>query len=179
MTNRVGLSKKTRFEVFKRDGFACQYCGAHPPAAVLEVDHIVPVAEGGQNDMDNLITACFPCNRGKGAIGLEVVPQSLADKAAEVAEREEQLRGYNAVLQARRERIEDDVWAVVEAWTGEDKTSHETFAAIKRFVERIGVHEVLDAVEVTLAANIRSKRREFLYFCKVCWNKVTQLEGGE
>lgn len=179
MSGRIGLSQKTRFEVFKRDAFTCQYCGAHPPDVVLEVDHIVPVVEGGENDMDNLISACFSCNRGKGPISLDVVPQSLAEKAQEVAEREEQLRGYNAILSARRERIEDDVWLVVDHWTGEDKTSHETFATIKRFVERIGVHEVLDAVEATLAANIRSKRREFLYFCKVCWNKVSQMEAGQ
>lgn len=177
--SRIGLGKRTRFEVFKRDGFTCQYCGAHPPAVVLEVDHIVPVAEGGQNDPDNLITACFACNRGKGAVSLDVVPQSLADKAAEVAEREEQLRGYNDILQARRDRIEDDVWRVVEHWTGQDSTSNETYATIKRFVERIGVHEVLDAVDVTLAANIRRKRSEFLYFCKVCWNKVSAAEGEQ
>jgi len=174
---RVNLSKRTRFEVFKRDGFACQYCGAHPPQVILEVDHIIPVAEGGDNDMDNLVAACFTCNRGKGAVSLDVSPQSLADKASEIAEREDQLRGYNAVLQARRNRIEDEVWSVVSAWTGEDSTSHEAFSAIKRFVERLGVHEVLDAVEITLAANIRSKRIEFRYFCKVCWNKVTALES--
>lgn len=176
---RQPMSKRARFEVFKRDGFACQYCGAHPPAVVLEVDHIVPVAAGGQNDPDNLVTACFACNRGKAAVSLEVVPQSLADKATEVAEREEQLRGYHAILEARRERIEADVWRVVEHWTGEDSTTHETYAAIKRFVERIGVHEVLDAVDATLAAKIRRKRNELLYFCKVCWNKVSEAEGEQ
>lgn len=175
---RIALSKRTRFEVFKRDGFACQYCGAHPPSVVLEVDHIVPVAEDGANDMDNLVTACMACNRGKAAISLDVVPQSLAEKAAEVAEREEQLRGYNAILQARRERIEDDVWTVVEHWTGKRTTSHQTFETIRRFIERIGLHEVMDAVDSTMVANIHSNRREFLYFCKVCWNKVTAIEGA-
>lgn len=63
---RVALSKRLRFEVFKRDDFTCQYCGAQPPAVVLEVDHIHPVAEGGKNDTENLITACEACNRGKG-----------------------------------------------------------------------------------------------------------------
>lgn len=179
MTERKPIGKRARFNVFKRDGFACQYCGAHPPAVVLEVDHIVPVVEGGTNDTDNLVTACFACNRGKAAVSLDVVPQSLADKAAEVAEREEQLRGYNEVLQARRDRVEAEVWQVVEHWTGEDSTSRETYATIKRFVERIGVHEVLDAVDATMAANIRSKRRQFLYFCKVCWNKVSAAENGE
>lgn len=60
---RKPMSKKLRFDVFKRDGFKCMYCGAHPPAAVLEVDHIKPVADGGANRMDNLITACICWNK--------------------------------------------------------------------------------------------------------------------
>jgi len=43
---RIPLSKKQRFTVFKRDLFACQYCGATPPGAILEVDHIHPVSQG-------------------------------------------------------------------------------------------------------------------------------------
>ena len=66
-TKRKAISKKTRFEVFKRDGFTCQYCGAHPPQAILHVDHIVPVAEGGGNEDTNLVTACDHCNLGKAA----------------------------------------------------------------------------------------------------------------
>ena len=113
------------------------------------------------------------------AVSLDVVPQSLADRAADIAEREEQLRGYNAIMQAQRDRIEDDVWQVVEHWTGKDTTTNERYAAIRRFVERLGVHEVLDAVDITLGARIRSQRRAFLFFCKVCWNKVSAIEDAE
>lgn len=66
MAERTPLSKKIRFEVFKRDKFTCQYCGRMSPDVILEVDHIKPVAEGGDNDMLNLITSCQDCNRGKG-----------------------------------------------------------------------------------------------------------------
>lgn len=177
MSDRTPVSKRVRFEVFKRDGFTCQYCGATPPKVVLEVDHVDPVAAGGTNDMDNLVTSCFPCNRGKSDVLLSVVPQSLADKAAEVAEREEQLAGYQAILRAKRERIEDDVWSVFARWREQDETTHERFNSVKRFIERLGLDEVFDAVDITLAANIRSGRGEFRYFCKVCWNKVSRLEG--
>lgn len=51
----------------KRDNFTCQYCGAHGAGVVLEVDHIIPISKGGTSDMDNLITACLDCNRGKGS----------------------------------------------------------------------------------------------------------------
>lgn len=59
------ISKKLRFEVFKRDKFKCQYCGRSAPDVVLEVDHINPKSKGGERDILNLITSCFDCNRGK------------------------------------------------------------------------------------------------------------------
>ena len=65
MQKRKSISKKTRFEVFKRDSFTCQYCGAKAPDAILEIDHLNPVKHGGDNDLLNLITSCFVCNRGK------------------------------------------------------------------------------------------------------------------
>ena len=63
---RKPISKKIRFEVFKRDNFTCQYCGKSAPDVVLEIDHINPVKNGGDNNIMNLITSCFDCNRGKG-----------------------------------------------------------------------------------------------------------------
>jgi 5-methylcytosine-specific restriction endonuclease McrA len=63
---RVPLPPKLRFEILKRDNFTCRYCGRKPPEVVLEIDHIIPVVEGGTNDWGNLITSCFDCNRGKG-----------------------------------------------------------------------------------------------------------------
>lgn len=63
---RKGMSLKLRFEVFKRDAFTCQYCGEKAPDVILHVDHIKPVAEGGTNEIVNLVTACVNCNSGKG-----------------------------------------------------------------------------------------------------------------
>ena len=67
MSKRKSISKKLRFEVFKRDNFKCQYCGKSAPDVILHVDHIFPVKEGGTNDILNLITSCSDCNLGKGA----------------------------------------------------------------------------------------------------------------
>lgn len=64
--NKRNISKKTRFEVFKRDNFTCQYCGRMAPDVILEIDHINPISNGGNNNILNLITSCFECNRGKG-----------------------------------------------------------------------------------------------------------------
>lgn len=54
-----------RFSVLERDKFTCQYCGQSAPDARLEVDHINPVSNGGNDNEDNLITSCYACNRGK------------------------------------------------------------------------------------------------------------------
>ena len=61
----MAISKKVRFEVFKRDEFTCRYCGQKPPGVVLEVDHVNPRASGGGDEEVNLVTSCFDCNRGK------------------------------------------------------------------------------------------------------------------
>lgn len=74
MGKRKSTGKRLRFEVFKRDHFTCQYCGAQPPDVVLVADHITPVAQGGGNEMENLITACETCNQGKA-------DKVLADRA--------------------------------------------------------------------------------------------------
>ena len=47
---RRALSKRVRFEIFKRDGFKCLYCGATPAQKVLRVDHVTPVVDGGRRD---------------------------------------------------------------------------------------------------------------------------------
>jgi 5-methylcytosine-specific restriction endonuclease McrA len=53
----------TRFNVFLRDCFTCQYCGNIQD---LTFDHLVPRSQGGQTRWDNVVTACAPCNLEKG-----------------------------------------------------------------------------------------------------------------
>lgn len=48
---RKSISKKLRFEVFKRDSFICQYCGWKVQDVVLYIDHITPVSKDGQNKL--------------------------------------------------------------------------------------------------------------------------------
>ena len=53
----------TRFNVFLRDCFTCQYCGKTDD---LTFDHLVPRSQGGQTRWNNVVTACAPCNLDKG-----------------------------------------------------------------------------------------------------------------
>jgi 5-methylcytosine-specific restriction endonuclease McrA len=56
----------TRFNVFLRDGFACQYCGSRLGAEYLTFDHVIPRARGGRTVWENVVAACAPCNLRKG-----------------------------------------------------------------------------------------------------------------
>lgn len=94
MSNRKPISKKLRFEVFKRDSFKCQYCGSSAPDVILHVDHIEPISKGGDNSIVNLITACNSCNLGKS-------DRRLSDDSA-VRKQKEQLDELNK----RREQLQ-------------------------------------------------------------------------
>jgi 5-methylcytosine-specific restriction endonuclease McrA len=54
----------TRFNVFLRDRFTCQYCGAQDE---LTFDHLIPRSRGGQTIWENVVAACSPCNLRKGS----------------------------------------------------------------------------------------------------------------
>jgi 5-methylcytosine-specific restriction endonuclease McrA len=56
----------SRPNVYARDDHECQYCGKRLPPAQLTFDHVVPVAQGGRKDWNNIVTCCIPCNRRKG-----------------------------------------------------------------------------------------------------------------
>lgn len=91
---RTTIPKKLRFEVFKRDSFRCQYCGADAPNVLLHIDHIKPVSKGGTNEIVNLVTSCTSCNLGKSNILLD--DQSAVSKA----------RAQMQELQDRREQLD-------------------------------------------------------------------------
>lgn len=72
---RTNIPKGLRKEVFMRDNYTCRHCGAkkgdkksNGKKVTLEVDHIIPVAKGGNDTLDNLQTLCFDCNRNKSDV---------------------------------------------------------------------------------------------------------------
>lgn len=112
MTDRIDIGQRLRFEVLKRDGFTCKYCGANATATLLEVDHVVAVANGGTNDPHNLVTACLACNRGKSAVPLDDLAIGPVPTAESIRAHAEQLAAYLAAckeLQAARDELVDIV----------------------------------------------------------------------
>lgn len=56
----------SRANIYARDNHTCQYCGEGFPTNELTFDHVVPVAQGGRKDWENIVTSCITCNRRKG-----------------------------------------------------------------------------------------------------------------
>lgn len=61
----MAISKRLRFEILKRDGFACKYC--HRDKVIITVDHVIPRALGGTDHPSNLVASCDDCNAGKSS----------------------------------------------------------------------------------------------------------------
>lgn len=175
MTKRKSISKRLRFEVFKRDRFTCQYCSAKPPKVPLEIDHIHPVSKGGSNDIDNLITACFDCNRGKSDVELNVVPPSLSDTLKRKRLAQEQYKDYKRVLKEESEIIESEIDDVemIYSVNFEDYVFKDRFRiTVKRFIQELGIEEVIDAMEVACNKMYFNEQEVLKYFCGVCWTKI-------
>lgn len=169
------INKKTRFEVFKRDGFQCAYCGKTPPAVTLEVDHIEPISKGGSDDINNLITACFDCNRGKRNIELNKIPAKLNENLEILKEKEEQLKEYRRFIKKVEKRIENDINIIDEiystyfpGWAFSDNFKN---VSLKNFVKQLPLNEIIDAIELA-CSKTNDRDKAIPYFCGICWNKI-------
>lgn len=88
MPVRKAIGKKLRFEILKRDKFTCRYCGDKAPDVILHIEHIIPVVEGGTNDVQNLVASCASCNLGKGKRLLS--DSAVVDKSRDLLEQRQE-----------------------------------------------------------------------------------------
>lgn len=156
---RKPIPKKIRFEVFKRDRFTCQYCGRKSPDVVLEVDHINPVSKGGTNDILNLITSCFDCNRGKGKVELSddsaVEKQRLQMELLE--NRREQVQMIIKWRRELRNERKEEMEAIVEIIEEESGLILTDYAKgkILKCVHQFDFETLCDAAEIACNQYIR------------------------
>lgn len=179
----MSVSKRLRYEVFRRDNFTCRSCGAKAPEARLEPDHVVPVALGGSDDPSNLATACSNCNSGKSSSSPD------APLVAEVSE--DALRWSHAMadaaVQMRAElagRVEihmkfDSWW---NAWTyGNAKKvplprPDDWRSSVDSF---LGAGLPLDILGWCVDKAMRSKAspdQTWRYMCGIAWGKAKELQ---
>ncbi len=177
MAPRKAISKKLRFEVFKRDAFTCQYCGRSAPDVVLNVDHINPVAKGGGADILNLITACVDCNQGKRdrTIDDRSILEKQKKQLAELSERREQLK---LMVKWRDELLKLENIQVDEIEKIFSETTNRTFTpsgkkTIGKLIKKYGFSEVMESVSASLnnyfkADDDSSAGKAFDYIGRIC-----------
>jgi hypothetical protein len=157
---RESLSKKIRFEVFKRDSFTCQYCGAKAPDVVLEADHIIPVAKDGTSDLLNLITSCKACNSGKS--DRELSDNSVIEKQrkqlADLQERKEQIEMMLA-WQRELSKLDDftvdqlaSFWSELVSPYSLNDNGRRTLEKLKR---KFALDEIMEAMRVAVSQYIK------------------------
>ena len=177
---RKAISKKLRFEVFKRDSFTCQYCGRKAPDVVLEVDHIKPVAEGGKNTLLNLVTSCMECNRGKGKRIL-TKNQELEKERKELEnlqERREQLK-MMAEWKNELEQIENEQIKFIERilFEGKDEFSDYGRRKIKMHIRRFGFDTVSECSEIA-SLQYGDFEERFRKLGGICFNRTYRNNEG-
>lgn len=138
----MAVTKRTRFEVLRRDGFACQYCGtkATESGDGLTIDHVVPVSLGGADDPANLVAACRECNAGKSSIQPDsplvqelgaaakvytlAMMQRMAEIGDELAQDAEMIEYFESVwfdyadVMGRTKPLPDDYRQSLRKWAG-------------------------------------------------------------
>ena len=181
MPKRKPLSKKIRFEVFKRDMFTCQYCGAKAPDVLLEVDHIVPVKEGGSDDILNLITSCRNCNRGKSSVKLSdnTVIQKKQKQAEELQERREQLElmyEWHKQLLEETEIEVNSLQNLLKSYYPSLSFKENGVRTLKKLIKNFGYSEVYESFEIAL--NYYDDAEEaFNKIGGICYNRQQEKRG--
>ena len=157
---------------------------------MLEIDHILPVSAGDKDDINNLLTSCFGCNRGKGKTTLDILPNSVVENIAIMKEQQKQTKQYYKFLEGMEQRKENEVneigryffnnWAKTirtkdkYVFSGNYKTS------VKTFLKKLTKYEILEAVDIAYCRFNRNgtpnQTQVFKYMCGVCWNKI---KGGK
>jgi hypothetical protein len=182
----MAVSKRTRFEVFKRDRFVCQYCGRTPPTVILHCDHVIPQSGGGPDEIDNLVTSCEDCNLGKSNVPLSEVPTSVQEKMERTREKREQVEALNELLKEER-AIEDQQIEELGLYyfrlispKAELVFVNERERSIRTFLRRLPCMEIIEAMDIAASrkdASLKDDWIRFKYFCGICWSKIRQAEG--
>lgn len=176
----MAVSKRLRYEIFRRDNHACRYCGAAAPDAPLTVDHVVPVALGGADEPGNLVTACRDCNAGKSASSPDA--PVVDDVAADALRWAAAMERAGALDRAERHDndaflgyFRDHIWG---RWTMEDGTFivalPGNWQASILNLRRAGIgHDDLEyATEAAMRASHIPTARVWRYFAGICWRTV-------
>lgn len=177
------VSKRTRYEVLKRDNHSCRYCGSMAPDVVLQVDHVTPVSLGGTDKPDNLVAACKDCNAGKASTNPG--DPLVADVSQRAIEWGAAIAHFNQIqMTNRRKRVAfakkvDEEWT---AWQWGDQPMPRPgdweMTLFQFYATGIPVVDVIDAAKIACGHRRVHPDDAWRYFCGVVWHKVTEMQDG-
>lgn len=177
----MAVSKRTRFEVLRRDNYTCRYCRSVENN--LTVDHVTPVALGGGDDPNNLVASCKDCNAGKSSSSPDA---TLVSNVSDDAVRWAAAIATAAFIREeatidRDEYVDqlDDQWN--EWGVGPEHTPVprpiDWRVTVWRF-HAIGLTRMDMSDSATIALSNRKVRPDatWTYMCGVAWSKVTEMQ---
>lgn len=170
------MGNSTRFKVFERDGYTCRYCGQKPPDVVLEVDHFIPVKEGGDNQILNLLTSCKQCNSGKKA-RISRSPDEAVEYKAIIEDKKEivkQLKRIRALSLSIEFELESMVDTCSNHWEylhdGEKVLNIRGRSTIRTFLSSFTANKIMEAMDISFTRTNGGSVQEFKYMCGILQN---------
>lgn len=174
---RDPLSKRLRYEVMRRDGHTCRYCGAKAPDVELTVDHVVPVALGGKNEPTNLVTACRECNAGKSStVADSAIVEGVNDDAIRWGKAMQRAAEVRATARSHQEDVLDRVdheWNQWKDHHGDEIPRPINWKESVRYWLRAGLDDdtIVDFVDVAMRRQV-SAYDTWRYYCGCCWREI-------
>ncbi|MDF5758582.1 DciA family protein [Spongiactinospora sp. TRM90649] len=178
----MSVSKILRYQILRRDNFACRFCGRTAPDVELQVDHVIPEALGGPTEPPNLVTACADCNSGKAATPPDAA--IVADVEASALRWTEAMKAARDRLHADRQHRDGIRQAFLDAWDTRRPPlpTRRSFALPDSWPKTIdqlaaaglAVDDITDAVAI--AVHAEQVNEVFRYFCGVAWRTARQLQ---
>ena len=119
----------------------------------LVVDHVIPVCQGGTNDIENLITSCFSCNSGKGGRTVEQSVPNESHRLALAQEMQEQLSAVASIKAAKdaRNSMRREVGSYYCNSRGQSFVDQRTLSILCSFVEEYGADLVFQWIDIAVA----------------------------
>ncbi|MFI9598873.1 HNH endonuclease [Streptomyces sp. NPDC052043] len=181
----MAVSKRLRYEIFRRDAHTCRCCGASAPDVPLRVDHVTPVALGGTDTADNLVTSCEPCNSGKSSSSPDATHvAAVSDDALRWADAMKQAAGNLREQETPKLEYRDAFLGEWNRWhVGKDDANKVPLPkdwkqSVERFrVAGIPVWMWADIVDAGMGNDKVKPDNTFRYCCGIAWNKVTELQA--
>ncbi len=177
---RKSTGKRQRFEVMKRDGFRCRYCGATAVDVLLHVDHVIPRAGGGSDDHENLITSCADCNLGKSDVPLEESRLQRGPTASDAREHAAQVREYLEAVKEAEAAKEELFEFIADYWRSQmgDDPLVTWYRALRSMTATHPVDRILRAIAATAVKRPYSDTAKVRYFYGCLRRMAERDEAG-